>query len=522
VFGKIALPDATSNGGISLRGNRQVVSQERERRAMVEYLQCERDVREADARLFPHDWEDLRLVSTLLYEDLFAKVNRKVYLGDLIPKHGPGSVADKLTSNGKWNQRIWPARLWSYFSPEDFLIANAKPERALRMLEEVSVPEPGAETPVKVITVPKTLKTPRIIAVEPTAMQYAQQSLLRAFREAIEEDDFLSHAIGIEDQEPNRHLARVGSLTGDLATLDLSEASDRVSMQHVSNLLSDFPDLLGAVSSCRSLKAAVPNEGVITLAKFASMGSALCFPMEAMVFLAVIFIGIQKELDTPLDHETLIKRFRGRVRVFGDDIIVPREYVLSVVHELENFGFRVNMRKSFWTGRFRESCGREFYNGEDVGIVRVRRVLPTRRQDAAGVISTVELRNQAYWSGLWQSARWLDSYLVRLLKVFPNVGPDSPVLGRESALGYQFQRLDPNTHGPLVKGYYVRAKSPVDKLDGEGALLKCLISPPEDEDSKPSRSLRDPFDVASVDSEHLERSGRPERVSIKLGWRPPF
>jgi hypothetical protein len=76
VFGKIALPDATSNGGISLRGNRQVVSQERERRAMVEYLQCERDVREADARLFPHDWEDLRLVSTLLYEDLFAKVNQ--------------------------------------------------------------------------------------------------------------------------------------------------------------------------------------------------------------------------------------------------------------------------------------------------------------------------------------------------------------------------------------------------------------------------------------------------------------
>nr|QDH87898.1 MAG: RNA-dependent RNA polymerase [Leviviridae sp.] len=523
-FSKIALPDEpVLHGRVSLKANRKVVDEKRERRAMAEYLQCEQDVREADDRLFPHDWEEFNRIASLLYDELFLKVDSDVALGKLVPKHGPGFTADRLVGNDKWNQRTWPARLRQYFPPEDFLVVNAKPERVKRLHEELIILEPGSEVPVKVTAVPKTLKTPRIIAMEPAAMQYSQQSLFRSFRDHLEEDDLLSKMIGIEDQNPNRVMARVGSREGDLATLDLSEASDRVSMRHVANLLGRHSQLHGAVKACRSAKAAVRGEGIIPLAKFASMGSALCFPVEAMVFLTVIFVGIQKELSTPLTRDTLVRDFLGRVRVFGDDIIVPADYVLSVVHELENFGFRVNVHKSFWTGRFRESCGREFYDGEDVSIVRMRRVLPRQRQDATGVISTVALRNLAYWAGLWQTARWLDTYLGNLLGEFPNVGPDSPVLGRESALGYQFQRLDPNTHSPLVKGYYVRAKSPISHLDGEGALLKCLIGHPDELAPMERDSLRDYlFGVASVDDEHLERSGRPEHVSIKLGWRLPY
>jgi len=524
IFGKIALPDEPRKGLVSLVGNPRVVSEKRERRAMLEYIQCEHDVREANSRLFSHDWEAFGRISSLLFDETFLRIDSDIVLGKLVPKHGPGAVADRLTSNGKWNLRTWPARLRQYFPPEEFLIANEKPERVSALLGELSIIEPGAETPVRVVSVPKTLKTPRIIAIEPTAMQYAQQSLFRSFREHLREDDILSRMVGIESQDPNRFMARVGSLSGDLATLDLSEASDRVSMQHVDNLLARHSALHGAVKACRSSKAAVRGHGTLSLAKFASMGSALCFPIEAMVFLTVVFIGIQKELSMPLSRENLKKDFLGRVRIFGDDIIVPREFVLSVVHELENFGLRVNVRKSYWTGRFRESCGKEYYDGEDVSIVRVRRILPRQRQDAIGVISTVSLRNQAYWAGLWQTARWLDTYLRKLLIEFPNVGPDSPVLGRESALGYQFQRVDRNTYGPLVKGYYIRAKSPIDHLEGEGALLKCLIGDPVDLAPSVERDFLEAllFDVASVDSEHLERSGRPEHVSIKLGWRAPY
>jgi hypothetical protein len=490
---------------------------------MLEFIQCEKEVKRADLLLDPQNMVDFRRMSNLLFGELFAKMDRDVHFARLVGKLGPGAVADRISSNAKWDQRTWTTRLQRVLPAEEFLDTNCgatyigEPDRPVDFLE------PGSEIPVRVITVPKTLKSPRIIAIEPAVMQYVQQSLLRSFRDALLEDSFLSRVIGIDDQNPNRAMACAGSHSGDLATLDLSEASDRVSNQHVRAMLDDFPELLWAVDGCRSRKADVPGHGVQRLAKFASMGSALCFPFEAMVFLTVIFVGIERELNTSLSRKQLIKLFLGRVRVFGDDIVVPSDNVLSVVNALSAFGHKVNISKSFWTGRFRESCGREYYNGQDVSIVKVRSVLPTQRQDANGVIASVALRNQLYWSGLWQSASWMDTYLEKLLRVFPNVAPSSPLLGRESALGYQFQRIHPDHHGPLTRGYYVVAKPPVDKLDGMGALLKCLSMKPVGKFGLRHLPVTgQSVDVISVDNEHLERSGRPERVSIKLGWRPPF
>jgi len=520
MFGKIALPEDSSDGAFFPGRDRKVVSVERERRAMSDFVQCEQDIKVSDERLDPLFVEDFKRISGMLFGELFAKVDRDVYWARLIPKHGPGAVADRLSSNAKWNLRTWTARLQEVFPSEEFLVPN--PSFWEEKAKELDILEPGAELPVRVISVPKTLKTPRIIALEPAAMQYAQQSVLRSILSAVKEDGFLSSVIGFDDQEPNRVLARRGSLLGDLATLDMSEASDRVSNQHVRYLLEDYPHLHAAVQASRSRKADVPGHGVQRLSKFASMGSALCFPMEAMVFLTLIFLGIERELSAPLSHETAVSRFREQVRVFGDDLIVPREHVLSVVDELHNFGYVVNVSKSFWSGRFRESCGRQYYDGVDITSIKVRQVLPTRRQDASGVIAAASLRNQLYWAGIWSGARWLDNYLGKILRFWPNVAPTSPLLGRESVLGYQFQTLDPYTHSPLTKGYYVRAESPKDPLSESGALLKCLLRKPQF--LKPfGLSNQDSFvDVASVDEEHLERSGRPERVSIKLGRRSPF
>lgn len=514
MFSKIAMPDSPLGESIG------VVSPDRARRAMSEFVQCEQEVRESDARLDPQFIEDFSRVSDLLFGELFAKLDRDVQFARLTPKHGPGVVADKLSSNAKWNLRTWTARLEQVFPAEEALIPNLHFREEL--LQDLTILEPGSEIPVRVITVPKTLKTPRIIAIEPTAMQYAQQAVHLNIASAVKEDGLLYSMLGLDDQDPNREMARRGSHNGDLATLDLSEASDRVSNQHVRALLADYPHLLRMVDACRSRKADVPGHGVIRLAKFASMGSALCFPFEAMVFLTVIFLGIERELSTPLSRE-LIQSFHGKVRVFGDDLIVPRDYVLSVVDELYAFGHIVNIDKSFWTGRFRESCGREYYDGHDVSIVKVRAVFPTRRQDANGVISAVSLRNQLYWAGLWSAARMMDNYLLDLLKHFPNVAPSSPLLGRESALGYQFQRIHSDTHGPLTKGYYEVSRSPLDHLEGSGALLKCLSSKPFAGFGLSKPVLRDlDIDAQSIDDEHLERSGRPKRVNIKLGWRPPY
>jgi hypothetical protein len=330
--------------------------------------------------------------------------------------------------------------------------------------------------------------------MEPIAMQYAQQAVLEAMKEAIEQDDICSWLISDESQVPNQELALKGSLDGSLATLDLSEASDRVSNQHVRGLLANHPHLFGLVDACRSRKADVPGHGVIRLAKFASMGSALCFPFESMVFATLVFLGIERKLNRQITRRD-IKSYRGKVRIYGDDIIVPAEFVPSVISVLETFGFRVNTDKSFWTGKFRESCGKEYFSGVDVSIIKLREMFPTSRKDVSEIVSTVSLRNKLFTAGFVKTVDLLDEWIERLIP-FPFIQSEtSPVLGRLSYSGqYTVHSMHPTLHVPLVKGVVLRAVLPRDHLDGDGALLKFFLKRGSD----------------PLPREHLERSGRPD------------
>jgi len=482
-------------------------SDTRVRASMRDYVECEQMVKSADNARTDLDRDRFRRISDLLFRPLFSDMEVKLYKGEVVPKHGPGATADKLSGNSKYLLSTWTDRLEEVFPAGEFLIPNWS---FFDQYTDVVHLEPGAEKPVRVIPVPKTQKAPRIIAIEPTAMQYAQQGVLELFLEALRRKtskgrfrfDSLNHFLGFDDQTPNQEMAKEGSRTGNLATLDLSEASDRVSNQLVRDLFANFRYLHAAVDASRSRKADVPGQGIVRLSKFASMGSALTFPVEAMVFLTIIFIGIERELNVPLDHKT-VKRFREQVRVYGDDIIIPVDYVQSVVRELETFGFQVNTGKSFWTGKFRESCGRDYYAGHDVSVVKVRQLFPTQRQHATEVISIVSLRNQLYFAGYWATVEWLDEYIKKVIRHFPHVLPSSPVLGRHSFLGYQAERTDEFLHSPIVKGYVISAVPPSDVLDGYGALLKFFLKR---------------GDVATADERHLRRAGRPHVVKIKLRW----
>lgn len=315
----------------------------------------------------------------------------------------------------------------------------------------------------------------------------------------------------MESQALNRELAREGSANGKLATLDLSEASDRVSIVHVADLLHSFPSLKEAVFAARSTWARTPK-GDVHLWKYASMGSALTFPLESAVFLTVVFLGIESASNKPLSHID-IRRLRGRVRIFGDDIIVPVDYVESVVSALESYGFKVNHGKSFWTGKFRESCGGDYYGGDDVSIIRLRTEIPNNRQDVEEIVSFVDFRNQMYKALNWTTARHCDRRLGRILRHFPAVADTSPALGRSSLLGYDTERLCERLHSPRVRAWVMRAPLPENPVDGVAALSKVLFYSAAADPDK---------DLEPMSKGHLERSGRPKSAALQLGWKAPF
>lgn len=487
-------------------------SNKRERNAFDGFVKSNDDVRQWESGVEELRVEAFRRLANLLFGATYTWADFRVASGECSPKHGPGSTAERISSNRKYDQQSWTERLEVFFSSSDFLIPNYGFYESLAGSDLVN---PGAEIPCRVISVPKTLKTPRIIAIEPVCMQYAQQALLRLFVDGIERSDSLSNFIGFTDQKPNQVFARLASQNGEYATLDLSEASDRVSNLLVRTLFEHHPFLGGAVQASRSLRADIPFHGVKSMSRFASMGSATCFPIEAMVFLTIIFHGIQNSLNRSLTRKDILS-FSGQVRVYGDDLIVPIEFAQSVMQSLESYGFKVNAHKSFYSGKFRESCGKDYYDGEDVTVTYCRSMLPESRHDASEMISTFSLRNQLYKAGLWKSAEYLDTYLGTFAKV-PLVLDTSPVLGRNSFLGYETQKIHSFLHCPLVRGFVVSEVPRPSKLDGVGALMKFFLSRPE----KRFDALGY-LDVVSSDKDHLKHSGRPLSVDIKTRWASPF
>jgi len=493
-------------------------SDARVKAAFDKFVECENNVRENDATLTPELVYRFERMALLAWGDILSVLDKVVFDGDILPRHGPGATADRIKGNRKYDHKQWTHRLEEIFPSGEYLFPSWS--HFCDHEGDVDIVDPGLEIPVRVIGVPKTLKTPRIIAVEPLCMQYAQQGLLRELVSSITRHDTLGALVGFLDQVPNQELAKEGSRKGSLATLDLSEASDRVSNRLVASLVKSFPWVSQALDATRSRHADVPGHGVIPLAKYASMGSALCFPIEAMVFLTIVLVGIEEELNRPLTHKD-IKSLVGKVRVYGDDIIVPVEYVHTVVGRLEDFGLKVNHDKSFWTGKFRESCGKEYYDGHDVSIVKVRRMFPTQRQQAEEMISLVSFRNQLYKAGWWETCKYLDNYIERLIP-FPVVAETSPALGRHSFLGYETQRECSELQRPLVRAFKVRSTIPKSYLEGYGALMKWFLSA---EGADRQRGSEDPLQwlfVPEPDTTHLERAGRPQVVNIKLGWVPSY
>lgn len=474
-------------------------SPEREKKALDRFVQCEEELRMVEDARTGIDNSRFRVLAAILFGDVFDAVNTEVESFALDPSHGPGATADKKVGNQKFNQSEWTDRMEPYFPFGEYVLPSWRHISG----QSVKFLRPWEERPSKVRSVPKTLKTPRLICVEPTATQYAQQGLLRSLVPKLETLTPSRYFVGFTDQEPNQLLAQEGSLSGDLATLDLSEASDRVLNSLVIDMLKPWPSLSGAVQACRSEVTELPDGQRIRLTKFASMGSALCFPIEAIVFTTLVMMGIEVARNTRFTRSSF-EDLRGQVRVYGDDIIVPIDCVTEVIRHLEDYGLKVNATKSFWNGKFRESCGGDFYAGQDVKPVRVTQKPPISRRDAEELIAWTAMSNAFHLRGMWKTARFAASVVEKVLGPLTCVSMNSNSLGLHSFTGTQPERWDPKLHRFLVRTWKIQSQIPRNELSGIGALRKTL-----------SRDWSDP-----AYKEHLLRSGRSLSVNIKRGWEP--
>ncbi len=449
-------------------------SKEREDAAFAGYGELERELRVKEPGVLENPfYKDFKKLSRLLWGTVLAKVDSDISFGEHIPRHGPGAVAERILPNQKYTWRTWHQRLDVYFPPDLFLYGSSEAFLDESCPDVDMLPE-ELECPVRVIQVPKTLKTPRIIGIEPACMQYAQQSLLPLIVRQLETHPLTRGHVNFSDQSVNAKLALRASKDCTLATLDLSEASDRVLNSVVTDMLSVCTNVIGAIMACRSNRATTPDGITHHLKKFASMGSALCFPVESMVFYTLLLLSVARCRGIPITSSSLVLLAKD-VYVYGDDLIVPVDVVPAVMETLNAFALKVNDRKSFWTGKFRESCGVDAYDGVDVTPVYVRRMFPRSGQDASALVSAVSLSNQLYSKGYYRATRTIE----RLLKRFRAI----PIVSETaSCVGYvrpgrplTVHRYNRDLHRAEVFGLVPVIKKRDDRIDGRSALMKWFL-----------------------------------------------
>ncbi len=191
-------------------------------------------------------------------------------------------------------------------------------------------------------TVPKNAKTDRIIAIEPHMNIFVQKGIGALIRKRLG-----YFGVDLNTQSWNQYLASKAQ-AWHLATIDLKGASDSVSHRLVRYLLPwKWFELLQLARTDNT----VCDGRRVPLEKFSSMGNGYTFELESLIFFAAtVAVGSDPRLTA----------------VYGDDIIVEKVKAEELINLLKLIGFKVNEKKTFLEGNFYESCGTDWYEGNDV------------------------------------------------------------------------------------------------------------------------------------------------------------
>lgn len=202
-----------------------------------------------------------------------------------------------------------------------------------------------------VFTVPKRSDIDRVACKEPEINLFLQRAVGDHIRGRLRRA-----GVDLNNQQINQELART-ALSRGLATIDLSSASDSISVGLVHNLLPY--EWFRYLNDIRS-PAAKLDEEYIEFEMFSSMGNGFTFELESLIFWAIT------------RAVCWCSGVNGRVNVYGDDIIAPARIVPRLKRVFDWLGFKLNLEKTFWRGPFRESCGKHYHNSCDVTPFYVR------------------------------------------------------------------------------------------------------------------------------------------------------
>lgn len=359
---------------------------------------------------FHINWDPILLGANTLIREIFSDFR----WDDLASGHGPGSVSD-LEFARKFDSvyhaphsegRYSPFYGHDHFTSDMWRIGSGDHNAFI-----------GAGSTSEVLFVPKDSRGPRTICRESTGHMLVQQGLMKYMVNRLENHSLTKGRVNFIDQSVNQTKALISSVTREYSTLDLSDASDRVSVALFEHLFADT-ELGYAIMVTRSSFARFPHisdptgvqcvgDNRCKLRKLAPMGSAVCFTTLAVSVWSLLYTALV--LSGREDLAT-------RVYIYGDDIVVPTECYSQCIMILENYYLLVNKAKSFSNGWFRESCGMDALAGHDVTPVRLR-YFPTQeylRNPSNKVASFAATVHQLCKRGLYHAARELTSYLPEL------------------------------------------------------------------------------------------------------------
>jgi len=366
------------------------------------------------------------------------------------PRHGPGAVIDGVRNSDKNYFLPSTRQLHSVFKFEDFFAnANLFSEITAHYYQSYWLTE--ARLPrfnrARLALVPKDYRGPRGVYISSKEAIYCQLGQDAILRDMVNHS-FFKNVWDPSSQIPSQEFAYMGSYNRGYSTLDLADASDRVTLELIKHLFhrKDYV----AMAATRPVFLDLPSGESMKLAMFAPMGDGKTFPVLSLVVgcLSLAAIAVSNGLHPTRYHIDDIRSLTRHLRVFGDDIAVTSEYYDDVVAALSSHGLKVNVGKSFRYGYFRESCGVDAYKGVDVTPFRLKVSMSTSSFDDLPAI--LDLHNRLKVTSLSRFPNTI-AYLAYKASSFGNIAYSNDTVSQPYCL-YSNTPL----HDNIKRGFKLR------------------------------------------------------------------